>query len=58
MAKVAYKNAKNLSNDYLSFKLNCGYYPYVSFKENTDPRSESKSVDKLSAELQDMMIVC
>ena len=58
MADFAYNNAKNLSTGHTPFELNCGYYPRVSFEENTDPRSQSKSADELSAELQDLMTVC
>ena len=58
MAKFAYTNAKNSSISHTPSKLNCGYHPCVSFKENADPRSQSKSVDMLSAKLQDLMTVC
>ena len=58
MAKFAYNNAKNLSIGHMPFELNCGYHPRVFFEENTDPHSQSKSADKLSAELQDLMTVC
>ena len=58
MAKFTYNNAKNSSTGHMPFELNCGYYPCVFFKENTNPRSQSKSVDELSAELQDLIIVC
>ena len=30
----------------------------MSYKDNVDPRSKSKSVDKLSTELRELMIVC
>ena len=40
------------------FELNYGYYLSVFFKEDTDPRSRSKTADKLSAELQELIIVC
>ena len=58
MAEFAYNNAKNLSTSHMPFELNYGYYPYVSFEENTNPRSQSKSADELSAELRDLMTVC
>ena len=58
MAKFAYKNAKNSSIGHTPFELNCGYHPYVSFEKDTNPRSRSKLADELSAELQDLMIVC
>ena len=58
MAEFAYNNAKNASTGYTSFKLNCGYYPQMSYKEDVDSRSQSKSADKLSAELRELIIVC
>ena len=57
MAKFAYNTAKNGSTGYMSFKLNCGYHLHIFFKENTNPRSQSKLKDKLSAELGDLMTV-
>ena len=58
MAKFAYNNAKNASNGHLLFKLNCGYHPRISYKDDVDPRSKSKSADDLLAELRELMIVC
>ena len=58
MAKFAYNNAKNSSTGHMPFKLNCGYHLRISFKKDTDPCSQSKSANKLSAELQDLMTVC
>ena len=58
MAKFAYNNAKNSNTGHTPFELNCGYHPCVSFEEDTDPRSQSKSADELSAELRDVMTVC
>ena len=51
MAEFAYNNAKNVSTDHTPFELNCGYYLCVSFEEDTDPLSKSKTADKLSTEL-------
>ena len=58
MAEFAYNNVKNLSTGHTLFELNCGYHSCVSFEEDTNPRSQSKSADELSAELQDLMTVC
>ena len=58
MAKFAYNNAKNASTGYILFKFYCGYYPQVSFKEDLDPCSKSKTAEKLSSELQNLMAVC
>ena len=57
MAKFAHNNAKNASTGHTLFELNCGYYLSVSYEENIDPRSKSKSTDELSAELQELMTV-
>ena len=58
MAEFAYNNAKNASTGHTPFELNCGYHPRVSYKENVDSRSQSKSADELSAELRELIIVC
>ena len=58
MAEFAYNNAKNASTGHTPFELNYGYHPRVLYKEDVDPRSQSKSVDKLLAELRELMIVC
>ena len=58
MAEFAYNNAKNVSTSHTSFKLNCGYHPWVLYKEDINSRSQSKSADELSAELRELMIVC
>ena len=42
----------------MPFKLNCGYYPWVSYEEEIDLCSKSKSADKLSAKLRELMTVC
>ena len=57
IAEFAYNNAKNLSTGPTLFELNCGYHPHVFFEEDTNFRSQSKSADKLLAELQDLMTV-
>ena len=38
MAEFAYNNAKNASTGYTPFELNCRYHPWVSYKEDLDPR--------------------
>ena len=58
MAEFAYNNAKNASTGHMPFELNCGYHPRMSYEEEVDPRSKSKSADKLSAELRELMFVC
>ena len=58
MTKFAYNNAKNTSTRHTLFELNCGYHLRMSYEEDVNPRSQSKSVDKLSAELRELMIIC
>ena len=58
MAEFAYNNAKNASISYTPFELNCGYHPRMLYKEDVNSRSQSKSANKLSVELRELMIVC
>ena len=58
MAEFAYKNAKNTSTGYTPFELNCGYHPQMSYEKEVNPRSKSKSADKLLAELRELIFVC
>ena len=58
MAKFAYNNAKNASTGYTLFELNCGYYLQMLYKNDVNLCSKSKSADKLSAELRELIIVC
>ena len=58
MAEFAYNNAKNANTGYTSFKLNCGYHPWIFYKEDLNLRSNSKSAEELSFELQELMTVC
>ena len=57
MAEFAYNNAKNASTSYTPFELNCGYHPRILYKDDVNPQSKSKSADKLSAKLRELMIV-
>ena len=58
MGKFAYNNAKNTSTSYTSFELNCGFYFQASYKEDVNPRSQLKSVNKLANELKELMAIC
>ena len=58
MAEFTYNNAKNASSGYTTFELNCGYHPWISYEEDVNSHSKSKSADELSAELRELMIVC
>ena len=58
MAEFAYNNAKNASTGFTPFELNCGYHPRVSYKENLNSRSKSKTAEELSSELRNLMAAC
>ena len=58
MVEFVYNNTKNASTSHTPFELNCGYHPRMLYEEDVDPRSQSKSADKLSVELRKLMIVC
>ncbi len=58
MAEFVYNNAKNASTGYTPFELNCGYHLSVSFEEDVNPRSRSRSANKLAEELRELMEVC
>lgn len=55
MAKFADINAKNVNIGYTLFELNCGYNPYVSYEEETNPHLKSKSADELATKLKNLM---
>ena len=58
MVEFTYNNIKNARTGFILFELNCEYHPWVSYQEDLDPRSKSRTVDKLSSELQKLMTVC
>ena len=58
MAEFAYNNARNASTGHTLFELNCDYHPYISYKEDIDPHSKSKSADDLASKLRELMAVC
>ena len=58
MTEFTYNNAKNASTGHTPFELNCGYYPWMSYKKDINLHFQSKLADKLSAELRELMIVC
>ena len=57
MAEFAYNNAKNANIDHISFKLNCGYHFLVSYKEDLDFHSKSKTVEELFFKLWNLIAV-
>ena len=58
MAEFTYDNAKNAGIGHTLFKLNCDYLTRVFFEEDVDPRSKSRSANKLAKELRELMEVC
>ena len=58
MAEFAYNNAKNASNGHTLFELNCGFHPRSFYKKDVDLRSRSRTKDKLTTKLRDLMSVC
>lgn len=58
MTEFAYNNTKNANTYYTSSELNCGYYSCISYEENINLRLKSKSVEKLSAKLRELMTIC
>ena len=57
MAEYIYNNAKNVSFSYTLFKLNCGYYAWISYKDNIDFWFKFKSADKLSTKPGKLKII-
>ncbi len=58
MVEFTYNNAKNASTGHTPFELNCGCHPRVSFEEDVDSRSRSRSANKVAEELSEVMEVC
>ncbi len=57
IAEFAYNNTKNASTGHTPFELNYGYNPRVSFEEDVDPCSRSRSANELVEELRELMEV-
>ena len=58
MTEFAHNNAKNASTGYTPFELNCGFHPKVSYKEDVDPCSKSKTADQLATKLHTLIFLC
>ena len=58
MAECIYNNDLNANISCKSFALNCGYYPRISYKENLDLCSKSKTTKKLFSKLYNQMAIC
>lgn len=57
IVELAYNNAKNVRTCYIPFELNYNHYPRIFYKEDNYPCSDRKSVEKLSTELHELMII-
>ena len=57
MTEFAYNNAKNTSTNHIPFELNYGFYSKAFYKEDVDPRSQSKSANKLGTKLKELMTI-
>ena len=58
MTEFAYKNVKNASTGHMPFELNCGFHLRISFAQDINPCSWSKTAVELSAELRKLITVC
>lgn len=58
MAEFAHNNTRNGNTNHISFDLNCGYLPSVSFKAKVDACSKFYSGGKLAKELKELIIIC
>lgn len=57
MATFAYNDPKIVNIGYMSFKLNCSYYPRVFFEKDVNPWSKLKLVDKLIIKLKKLITI-
>ena len=58
MVEFAYNNTKNASTGFTPFKFNCKYHLYVSYKEDLDLYSQSKTAEELFSKLQSLIAAC
>ena len=58
MANFAYNNSKNAKMGEILFKLNCGYYPWVSFKDKCNAYSRFSLANELAMKLRELSNVC
>ena len=58
MTEFTYNNPKNASTSYMPFELNCRYHPRIPYKKDLDLCLQSKTAEKLSSELQNLMAAC
>ena len=58
LAEFAYNIVKNINTGHISFELNCGYNLCILYEKDNDSQDRPKIVNKLSAKLRKLMIVC
>ena len=54
--EFVYINAKNINTNYIFFKLNYSYYPYMFFKD-TNPCLRFYLANKLAKELKNLILI-
>ena len=57
MIEFIYNNIKNTNTKFTSFKLNCRYYLYISYKNNINSCSRSKLIDKLATKVRNLIAI-
>lgn len=57
MVEFAYNNARNINTSHIEIKLNYGYHPCVSFKDDTHPYKKFCLADKLAKELKNVISI-
>ena len=57
ITKFTYNNAKIASTGHTPFELNCGYHPCISYAKDFDFRLKSRTIEELSSEFWELMIV-
>ena len=58
MTEFTNNNVKNASIGRIPFELNCGYYSYISFKDDANPHSRSYLAEDLAKELRNLISNC
>ena len=54
-AEFAYNNTRHSSTKLTPFEANMGYHPRMSYKDNQDPRSKSKTAEEQAKNLCDLL---
>ena len=54
-AEFAYNNTRHSSTKLTPFEANIGYHPRMSYEDNQDPRSKSKTAEEQAKNLRDLL---